>query len=472
MKGGREMDGQRRETGRCGLPEERIPEVSPPVSLQDGSAAAFVGWMRHSAPYIHAFGGKTFVIAFDGEVAQGERMQRLAYDCNLLAALGIRLVLVHGARPQIDAEMERRGLTPVFHKGVRVTDAAALECVKAAMMVTRVEIEAKLSQGLPNTPMAGSYMRVTGGNFITARPLGVIDGIDFQYTGAVRRVIAEEIVADLEQENVVLITPLAPSPSGEIFNITMEEVATEVAVAIGAEKLVFLCDAPGLLDAQGKLVSSVTADVAARALAEGSGLTEDLHLYLPHALEAVRRGVGRAHLIDRDLDGGLLLEFFTHAGVGTLVTRDPIFRFRDARPEDIPALIALIAPMEADGTLVRRDRELLEKEIERFLLVEYDGVVVGSAAIYPFSEEGSAELACLAVAPEFRRAGIGEELLHRIEARARAMGLERLYVLTTRTAHWFLERGFREVGPEALPRRKRELYNYQRRSKVFVKALT
>jgi len=215
----------------------------------------------------------------------------------------------------------------------------------------------------------------------------------------------------------------------------------------------------------------VTADAAARALAEGSGLTEDLHLYLPHALEAVRRGVGRAHLIDRDLDGGLLLEFFTHAGVGTLVTRDPIFRFRDARPEDVPALIALIAPMEADGTLVRRDRELLEKEIERFLLVEYDGVVVGSAAIYPFSEERAAELACLAVAPEFRRAGIGEELLHRIEARARAMGLERLYVLTTRTAHWFLERGFREVGPEALPRRKRELYNYQRRSKVFVKEL-
>jgi amino-acid N-acetyltransferase len=299
----------------------------------------------------------------------------------------------------------------------------------------------------------------------------VIDGVDFQYTGAVRRVIGKEIVADLEQENVVLITPLAPSPSGEIFNITMEEVATEVAVAIGAEKLVFLCDAPGLLDAQGKLVSSVTADAAARALAEGTGLTEDLHLYLPRAIEAVRRGVGRAHLIDRDLDGGLLLEFFTHSGVGTLVTRDPIFRFRDARPEDVAALIALIAPMEADGTLVRRSRELLEKEIERFVLVEYDGVVVGSAAIYPFSEENAAELACLAVAPEFRRAGIGEELLRRIEARARAMGLERLYVLTTRTAHWFLERGFREVGPEALPQRKRELYNYQRRSKVFVKAL-
>ncbi|THF60679.1 amino-acid N-acetyltransferase [Pseudothauera rhizosphaerae] len=452
-----------------------LPQPPEPAAAADSTAAdptaQFVAWVRGAAPYIHAFRGKTFVIAFGGEVASGDSAQRLAYDCNLLAALGIRLVLVHGARPQIDAELLRRGLEPRFHNGLRVTDAQALECVKAAMAVTRIEVEALLSQGLPNTPMAGSYMRVTGGNFITARPVGVVDGVDYQYTGAVRKIVADEINADLDQQNVVLISPLGVSPAGEIFNLCMEEVAETVAVALKAEKLIYLCDAPGLLDADGKLIDSVTADEAERMLEAGEGLTEDLHLFLPCALRAVRRGVARAHLIDRDKDGGLLLEFFTHAGVGTVVSRAPLFRLREATVEDVGALVALISPMEADGTLVRRGRELLEQEIERFTVVEHDGVLVGCAALYPFSEDNAAELACLAVTPEYRRAGLGDQLLRRIERRARAQRLERLFVLTTRTAHWFRERGFSEIGPEALPRQKRELYNYQRRSKVFVKNL-
>lgn len=435
------------------------------------STAQFVAWVRGAAPYIHAFRGKTFVLGFGGEVAAGDAAQRLAYDCNLLAALGIRLVLVHGARPQIDAELARRGLEPRYHNGLRVTDGAALECVKAAMAVTRIELEALLSQGLPNTPMAGSYMRVTGGNFITARPVGVVDGVDYQYTGAVRKIIAEEINADLDQQNVVLISSLGVSPAGEIFNLPMEDVAEAVAVALKAEKLIYLCDAPGLLDTDGALIESVTADEAQRKFDAGEGLTEDLHLYLPCAIRAVRRGVARCHLIDRDKDGALLLEFFTHAGVGTVVSRDALFRLREATIDDVAALVSLISPMEADGTLVRRGRELLEQEIERFTVVEHDGMLVGCAALYPFSEDNAAELACLAVTPEYRRAGLGDQLLRRIERRARMQRLERLFVLTTRTAHWFRERGFSETGPEALPRQKRELYNYQRRSKIFVKPL-
>lgn len=447
-----------------------LSDSATPAETVD-STSQFVAWVRGAAPYVHAFRGKTFVIAFGGEVAGGARAQSLAYDCNLLAALGIRLVLVHGARPQIDAEMERRGLEPRYHHGLRVTDAAALECVKSAMAVTRLEIEAQLSQGLPNTPMAGSYMRVTGGNFITARPVGVVDGIDYQYTGAVRKIIAEEISADLDQHNVVLISPLGVSPTGEIFNLGMEEVAEAVAVALRAEKLIYLCDAPGLFDREGTLIDSVTADEAERAFEAGEGLTEDLQLYLPCAVRALRRGVARVHLIDHDRDGGLLLEFFTHAGVGTVISRDPLFRLREATFEDVGDLVALISPMEMDGTLVRRGRELLEQEIERFTLVEHDGVLVGCAALYPFSDERAAELACLAVTPEFRRAGLGDQLLKRIEQRARKQRMERLFVLTTRTAHWFRERGFAEIGPEALPLQKRELYNYQRRSKVFVKRL-
>ena len=311
----------------------------------------------------------------------------------------------------------------------------------------------------------------TGGNFLTAKPVGVVDGIDYGFTGAVRKVIADEIVADLDQQNVVLMSSLGVSPAGEIFNMSMEAVAEAVAIALKAEKLIYLCDAPGLLDAKGALIEAITADDAESRLKTGEGLTEDLDLYLPCAIRAVRQGVGRAHLIDRDKDGGLLLEFFTPLGVGTVLTRDPLFRLREATVEDVGALSSVIAPMEADGTLVRRSRERLEEEIERFTVVEYDGVLVGCAALYPFMDDRAAEMACVAVVPEHRRAGLGEMLLRRMEGRARALGVERLFVLTTRTSDWFRERGFRAVPPEALPSQKREMYDVERRSKVFMKAL-
>ncbi len=431
----------------------------------------FVAWVRAAAPYIHAFRGQTFVIGFGGEMVAGDMATSLAQDCNLLAALGIRLVLVHGARPQIEAELARRGLPTLYQHSLRVTDAQALECVKAATSVTRLEIEALLSQGLPGTPMAGAYMRVTGGNFITARPVGVLDGVDLQYTGTVRKVIAEEISADLDQHNVVLISPLGVSPTGEIFNLTMEDVAEAVAVALHADKLIFLCDAPGVSDSRRRIIGSLTADETATLLTSGESLSEDLGLFLPCAQRACRQGVGRVHLIDRDLDGAMLLEFFTHEGVGTMVTRDPLARLREASTDDVGAIVHLIAPLEADGTLVKRSREILEREIARFSVLEHDGVVLGCAALYPFRNEKAAELACLAVLPEHRRTGFGEHMLNYMVARARRAGLARLFVLTTRTAHWFIERGFVETSVDLLPKRRRDLYNYQRRSKVLMKTL-
>ena len=450
--------------------KENLPQAAGRVE-----DARLVAWVRQAAPYIHAFRGRTFVIAFGGETMAGGTAlaQSLAQDLNLLESLGIRLVLVHGARPQIDAEMQRRGLTPRFHNGLRVTDGEALECVKSAMGVTRIDIEALLSQGLPNTPMAGAWIRITGGNFITAQPVGVVDGVDYQYTGAVRKVNADEIRADLDQENVVLITPIGTSPSGEIFNLAWEEVAETVAIAMHADKLIYLCDAPGLVDARGALLAALTADEAGKLLARGVDQAAEVARVLPGALRACRGGVGRVHFLDRRADGAMLMEFFTREGVGTVMTQAPLARLRDATIDDVGAVLAVIAPLEADGTLVKRGRELLEMEITRFSVVDHDGIIVGCAALYPFSgkDDRAAELACLAVVPEYRRAGYGDQLRKHIEARAKKLKLRRLFVLTTRTAHWFIERGFAEAGVEALPALKRELYNYQRRSKVLVKPL-
>jgi len=441
-------------------------------SAQPDTDARLVAWVRQAAPYIHAFRGRTFVIAFGGEVLEAGSAQALIHDIALLDSMGIRLVLVHGARPQIDAEMRMRGLEPKFHKGLRVTDSEALECVKRAMGVTRIEIEALLSQGLPNTPMAGAFLRVTGGNFVTARPVGVVDGIDFQYTGAVRKVIAEEIQADLAQENVVLITPISASPTGEIFNLAWEEVAEAVAVAVQADKLIYLCDAAGVVSAKGALIDALTADEAQKIMGKYlQAQAPEIARVLPSAIRACRAGVGRVHFLDRESDGAMLMEFFTRDGVGTVMTQAPLARLRDATIDDVGAILRLIEPLEADGTLVKRGRERLEMEVSRFSLVEHDGVVVGCAALYPFADAKSAELACVAVMPDFRRSGYGDQLRLYIEARAKKMKLKQIFVLTTRTAHWFIERGFVESSVDALPAARREVYNLQRRSKVLVKTL-
>ncbi|MDP3036802.1 MAG: amino-acid N-acetyltransferase, partial [Rhodocyclaceae bacterium] len=318
--------------------------------------ARLVAWVRQAAPYIHAFRGRAFVIAFGGEVLQTGVAQALIHDIALLDSMGIQLVLVHGARPQIDAEMLSRGLKPRFHKGLRVTDAAALESVKRAWGVTRIEIEAMLSQGLPNTPLAGAFLRVTGGNFISAKPVGVLDGVDMQYAGAVRKVEADEIRADLAQENVVLITPIAASPSGDIFNLAWEEVAEAVAVAIKADKLIFLCDAAGLVDKKGQHLDALTVEEAEQLLARKVKQAPEVARVLPGAMRACRNGVGRVHFLDRGLDGAMLMELFTRDGVGTVMTRAPLARLREATPDDVGAVLALIAPLEADGTLVKRSR--------------------------------------------------------------------------------------------------------------------
>ncbi|MEY2631521.1 MAG: hypothetical protein RIR00_175 [Pseudomonadota bacterium] len=431
----------------------------------------FVAWFRQVTPYINAFRGKTFVIAFGGKAIAGPLAKTLAYDVNLLASLGIRLVLVHGARPQIEEELQEKGLPSRYHRGYRITDAATLDCVLDAVGSVYLEIEGLLSQGLPNTPMAGSQIRVVGGNFITARPLGVLDGIDLQYTGTVRKVDAEGLRAQLGLGNLVLLPCQGSSPTGEIFNLQMEEIAVAVAVALKADKLVFLTDSRGVTDAQGELLDELTADAAETLLQQGGdSLSTDLKRYLPCAVRGSRAGVGRVHLIGYAQDGALLQELFTHDGIGTVVSRESLERIRDARPDDIGALVALIEPLEADGTLVHRPRELLEREIEHFSIVEHDGLIVGCAALYRY-DAGVAELACLAVDPAQREWGYGEQLLKRIETRARAAGVRQLFVLTTRTEHWFVERGFRLSSLDDLPEQKRQMYNFQRRSKVLIKAL-
>ena len=431
---------------------------------------AFVRWFRQAAPYVHAFRGRVFVIGFGGElVAERARFVSFVHDLNLLAALGIRIALVHGARPQIEAELRAKGVRSRYARGLRVTDAPSLVAVKHAAGVLRVEIEALLSQGLPNSPMAGAQIRVASGNYITARPIGVVDGVDFQFTGEVRKVDAVALARRLDAGEVVLVPHVGYSPTGEVFNLAWEDVAESVALALKADKLLLLTDR---LPAgrNGEPLQELTAQEA-QTLLRKDGQPQHTVRVLQSALRALAGGVGRVHLISRRADGGTLLELFTHAGVGTLITADPVQRLRSARIEDVGGILALIEPLEADGTLVKRNREMLEREIGNFEVLEHDGVIAGCAALYCLPAAKSAELACLAVAPEYRDAGYGERLLHACEARARRQKIRRLFALTTRAAHWFLAQGFMEAGVAALPQQRKALYNWKRGSKIFLKRL-
>lgn len=432
-------------------------------------SAEFVAWFRSVAPYIHAFRGRTFVVAFGGEVVADGKFVELTHDLNLLSSLGVRLVLVHGARPQIERHLIRNNLDGHYHHGIRLTDSETMQCVKEAVGRVRVEIEALLSMGLANSPMANADIRVAGGNFITAQPMGVIHGVDLLYTGSVRKVDVVAIKDRLDRNEVVLLSPLGYSPTGEVFNLTLEEVATRTAIALDADKLIFLMEMEGVQDAQGNLLRELTVADARTILSEKDRLSEDVALFLPCAVLACEAGVARTHLVSRHVDGSILQELFSDIGIGSMVVESPLNTLRDATIDDVGGILQLLQPLEVEGILVRRGRERLEREIERFVVLEHDHRIIGCAALYPFFEEQAAELACLAVQVNYRKQGYGDLLLKHMIAKAQEKGLNRLFVLTTRTAHWFIERGFKEMDINELPSQKKMLYNFQRRSKVFVR---
>ncbi len=432
---------------------------------------SFVHLIRSAAPYVHAFRGKTFVIAFGGEVVADDEFLGVIHDLNLLHSLGIRLVVVHGFRPQIEAILAAQRIPSRYASGVRITDAETMDCALEAAGQVRARIEALLSLGLANSPMAGARNRVSTGNYLTAKPLGIVGGVDMQLTGEVRRIDTEAIQQRLDDGDIVLISPIGYSPTGEIFNLTVEEVATQVAIRLEATKLIFLLDADGVRNGRRQLLTELSTNDAEALLAKGDKLGADVRMYLPAAIRACNNGVKRAHLISRRLDGALLLELFTRDGVGTMIASTALAHIRNATIDDVGGILQVISPLEEQGILVRRSRERLESEIERFIVAEYDHHIVGCAALYAFADEKVGELAALAVQPDFRREGYGEALMHEIEARARKLKLTELFVLTTKTAHWFLERGYRTAGVADLPQQKQSLYNYHRKSLVYRKML-
>jgi amino-acid N-acetyltransferase len=450
------------------------PTKSPPESETPGNFP-FVGWLRDVAPYIHSFREKTFVIAFAGELVQEIGLERIIEDIAMLHAMGMRIVLVHGIRPQIEEQLTLRQIKSQFGQGhmsgYRITDAAALECVKEAAGELRLDIEAAFSRGLPNTPMAGSRISVISGNFITAMPFGVVDGVDFVHTGLVRKVDSVSIKLSLDSNKIVLLSPLGFSPTGQAFNLSFEDVAVSTAAALKADKIVFLTPYSGLHDEAGDLITELSLAQMQEYITSHPEIPSGMKALLNLSGKAIKAGVSRVHFLPCNRDGALLEELFTHDGVGMMLASSGIENLREANQDDVGGILQLTMPLEEEGILAARGQDVIERDIDRFSVIEHDRVLFGCAALFPFPN-GIGELACLVVDPDVQGSGDGERLLMRIEARAKKEGIKKLFVLTTRTEHWFLKRGFMRSSVDDLPEERKQIYNWDRKSMVLTKNLT
>lgn len=451
----------------------------------------FVPWFRSVAPHIHAHRGKTFVVGLSGELIAAGKLESFVQDLALMHAMGIKIVLAHGFRPQLEEQLRTKGQASHFSHGMRITDSVALDCAQEAAGQLRYEIEAAFSLGLPNTPMAGASVSVLSGNFVTARPVGIVEGVDFMHTGLVRKIDSIAVRRAIDTGAMVMLSPFGFSHTGEAFNLSMEDVATSAAIALQADKLIFVSEVRGILqsivqqpdqaatleaaqhDPDAEIDQELTLADAKRLLNALPDPTQptDTAFYLQHAVKASEGGVERVHIIPFKVDGALLMEVFTHDGVGTMIVDEKLESLREATPDDVGGILQLIEPFEKDGTLVKRSRTEIERDVAQYTVIEHDGVIFGCAALYPFPEAGTGEMAALTVSPAVQGTGDGERILKRIEQRARGMGLSTLFVLTTRTMHWFNKRGFAPVDPAWLPEGRKRSYKWDRRSQVLVKHL-
>ena len=432
---------------------------------------AVVAWLRQVSPYFHQHRGKTFVVYFGGEAVADVGFRNLIRDLLLMAAVGIRLVVVFGARPQIEQRLAAHGIAPRVVGALRVSDAPTMQQVREVVGAMRLDIEAAFSFGSRGGPLSAASCRIASGNFVLARPAGIIEGVDLLFTGLVRTVDRKAIAARLDQGEIVLLAPLGYSPTGELFNLKAKDLAATVAADINAAKLILLTERDGIIGENGELVRQLTLHQAQR-LRETK--REDLIDFEPldTGIAACERGVERAHIVSRLVDGALLRELFTRDGIGTMLSGAPFDQLREARVEDVGGILELVQPLENRGLLVKRSREKLETEIDHFVVMVRESTVVACGALYPYGDSGMGEIACIAVHADYRGGQFGDVLLDALERRARATNLKSVFVLTTQATQWFNERGFNPSAIESLPMAKRELYNYQRNSAVLIKTLS
>lgn len=459
-----------------GIPGSDTP--TPGIWGRTGDTASgeeFVSALRSAGPYIHGHHGRTFVIAVPGENCAREDSDRLLGDIALLARLGVNIVLVHGARPQIETELALRGIQSRFAGDLRITDAPTMRAVRAAIGVLRMDIEARLAASVETgSAMSRVPLKIVGGTWVTAQPVGVRDGIDHQLTGRVRRVDIGEIRQTLEGDRIALLSPVGYSPTGETFNLRNAEVAQAVATGLGADKLIFVMESePGtwrlsLGSGDAGQVPLSRAEEVLAAEGRRAELSPEDRSCVAAGLAAARNGVRRVHFIGAGGASPLLRELYTRDGCGLMVSADDDYEStRPARIDDIQGILTLVRPLEEAGVLRPRSREQIELDIGTFAVMVRDEMVIACYALIEHADELTAEFSCVAVHPDYRGRGLAAVMLRHARRAAKALGLHRLFVLTTQTPAWFVEHGFTLGTIADLPTAKRADYNPERNSLVL-----
>lgn len=473
------------------------------LAVADGGHAHFdfVSMFRRSTPYIKMHQGKTVVIHIASEVLeQGKLFDEIMDDIAVLALLGIRPVLFMGTRLQVDQRLQQKGIGLKYHGVYRISDEETMRVVQEVSQYWRARAEGALSRGRARSGPSGSVgVDVVSGNFFySAQPVGVRNGVDFGQTGEVRRVDTDKMNQHLKRGEIVLMTTLGYSASGEVFNCKTASVASRVAAALGASKLMFLTPAALVRRREGSrpttlqslrmgearnlvhyyreasanpytLPAATTPSAAATPaghLSNGeidpasnpsTGTPQDSDEYtmtlLAQCVEALEKGVTRAHLIPA-FPGSLLQELYTTDGSGTLIARDLYEGIRLATPADVPGMLELIQPLKAKGILVpRRSDSLLCDVHAGFYYVCVRDTTILACSMLKRHSATKAEIGCLVVDERYRREGRGESMLSFLERTAVASGVQKLFLHATLRMQWFLERGFTEAPLEVMPRR-------------------
>lgn len=439
------------------------------------SGADFVSTLRSAGPYIHGHHGRTFVVAVPGEICARSDTDRLLADITLLARLGVNVVLVHGARPQIEAELALRGLPSQFSDDIRITDPDTMKAVLAAVGVLRMDIEARLATSVdPGSATSRQPLKVIGGTWVSAQPVGVRNGVDHLLTGEVRKVDIAEIRQVVQGDRIALLSPVGYSPTGEMFNLRNAEVAQAVATGLGADKLIFVMESePGTWrlpeppgDARQMPLSHAKELLDAKSRS-GELSVEDRNC-VQAGLSAARNGVRRVHFIGTDGASPLLRELYTRDGCGLMVSADDDYEStREARIDDVQGILTLIRPLEEAGVLRARTREQIELDLKIFSVMVRDDMVIACYALLVFPEDLAGEFSCVAVHPDYQNRGLAAAMLRHARRRATALGLQRLFVMTTQTPNWFVEHGFVFGTVADLPTERRSDYNSARNSLVL-----
>ncbi|MBT4839043.1 MAG: amino-acid N-acetyltransferase [Methylococcales bacterium] len=426
----------------------------------------YVQWFRTAAPYINNHRDNTFVVVFNSDQIKTRQFSNFIHDITLLDSLGVHLVLIFCIQNDIKKKLASLNIKQEYQQEIPIITQQQLVHIKELIGSVKIEMESIFSMGLANSPMAGADILTTSGNFITAQPRGIVNGVDLGHSGIIRNINQTGINQHLTNNHIVIIPTLGYSPTGETFFLDTHELASQTAIQLKADKLIFLTEHPDFFS-ENKLMTRLTLTEAKQLLIGAS--TEKNHLN--SAITCSEQGVKRTHIIDQNINGGLLVELFTREGIGTLITSEPHKETYQAKIDDVGGILKLITPLEEQGVLVKRSRDHLETEIKNYYVIKIDGLIIACAAFYPFTQNSVAELACLAIHPEYRNKGYGNHLLKHIEKTAKLLHIQQLFVLTTQTEHWFRERGFETSEIDQLPIEKQQLYNYQRQSKIFLKKL-